>query len=77
MLRTMGKDIYLLTGDVVHCLKHAGLEIADTPNSKRDALLIQQAFNQWHEESGLPYSHISRICSFSVGENYSIEQLSN
>ena len=21
---------------------------------------------QWHEESGLPYSHISRICACSV-----------
>lgn len=28
----------------------------------------QQAFNDWHKETGLPYSHLSRILSYSVGD---------
>ena len=26
----------------------------------------QNAFNQWHRETGLPISHLSRIVSFTV-----------
>jgi hypothetical protein len=51
-------------------LKGAGLEIAEKPTSKRDLNKIQDTFNSWHEETGLPYSHLSRIAAFSVGENY-------
>lgn len=65
VLRNMGKDTFIVTGDVVRSLQHSGLDIGDTPGSKRELRLIQQAFNQWHEESGLPYSHISRICALS------------
>lgn len=66
VLRNMGKDTFILTGDVVKCLRRAGLEIADTPTSQRELKLVQSVFNQWHEQSGLPYSHISRICACSV-----------
>lgn len=72
-LRNLGIDTFMLSTDVVQCLKNAGLEIANNPSSQKDMHAIQQAFNAWHEESGLPYSHMSRIASCSVGENYDIE----
>jgi len=69
-LRSMGKDCFILSRDVVLTLKNAGLDIADTPTSQKDLRQIQQAFNQWHKETGLPYSHLSRIAACSTGENY-------
>ena len=68
-LRFMGKDSFVLSRDVVVALRGAGAEINESPTSKRDLQRIQEAFNQWHEESGLPYSHLSRIAACSVGEN--------
>ena len=68
VLRNMGKDTFVITGDVVRCLQRAGLEIGDNPTSKRELSLIQGAFNQWHEKSGLSYSHLSRISALSLGE---------
>lgn len=69
-LRTMGKDCFILSKDVVLTLKHAGLDIADNPTSQKDLRQVQQAFNTWHAETGLPYSHLSRIAACSIGENY-------
>lgn len=66
VLRNMGKDTFIVTGDVVRALQRAGVDIADLPNSKRDLSRIQEAFNHWHEESQLPYSHLSRLCALSV-----------
>jgi hypothetical protein len=36
---------------------------------------IQDQFNAWARESGLPLTHISRICAMSIGENYDTETL--
>ena len=66
----MGKDSFILSRDVVTTLRGAGLEIAEKPTSKRDLIKVQEAFNTWHKETGLPYSHLSCIAGFSVGENY-------
>ena len=66
VLRNLGRDTFVITGDVVRCLQLAGAEIADAPTSKRDLERVQAAFNLWREESGLPLSHISRICACSV-----------
>ncbi|MEZ5501465.1 MAG: DNA-3-methyladenine glycosylase I [Halioglobus sp.] len=66
VLRNMGKDTFIITGDVVRCLQRSGLDIGDNPASKRELRLVQDAFNQWHQESGLPYSHLSRICALSL-----------
>ena len=66
VLRNMGKDTFIVTWDVVRCLQRAGLDINDNPGSKRELGLIQDYFNQWHLESGLPYSHISRYCALSL-----------
>ena len=66
VLRNMGRDTFVLTGDVSRCLVRAGLDIKPEPSSQREMKLIQGAFNAWHQQSGLPYSHISRICALSV-----------
>ncbi|MEZ5488702.1 MAG: DNA-3-methyladenine glycosylase I [Gammaproteobacteria bacterium] len=69
-LRFMGKDSFILGRDVVAALQGAGVEIAEQPSSKRDRQRVQEAFNRWHDETGLPYSHLSCIAACSVGENY-------
>jgi 3-methyladenine DNA glycosylase Tag len=69
-LRRMGKDCFILSRDVVAVLNAIGLDIAGNPTSQRDLKKAQAQFNAWHEETGLPYSHISRIVACSTGENY-------
>ena len=69
-VRFIGKDTFLLTRDVVMCLIDAGLDIDLKATSKRDRRLIQDQFNAWHQETGLPYAQLSRICALSVGENW-------
>jgi hypothetical protein len=64
-----------MSGDVVACLRDAGLDVAETPTSKKDLRKIQDQFNAWAEETGLPYTHLSRICAMSIGENYDTERL--
>ncbi len=68
-LRFIGKDCFILNPDVVACLRDSGLDIAAAPTSKRDLRLVQQRFNDWAAETGLPYAHLSRICAMSIGEN--------
>ncbi|GHD14846.1 3-methyladenine DNA glycosylase [Halioglobus japonicus] len=68
VLRNMGKDTFVLTGDVVCCLRRAGLDIKPNPTTQRELKLIQGAFNEWHAQSELPYSHISRICACSLDD---------
>ncbi len=69
-LRRMGKDCFVLSKDVVTVLRSIGLDIAESPSSQRDLKKVQAQFNAWHEATGLPYSHLSRIAACSVGENY-------
>jgi 3-methyladenine DNA glycosylase Tag len=37
------------------------------PISKKDLAAVQAAFNRWHQETGRPYAHLSRILAMSVG----------
>jgi 3-methyladenine DNA glycosylase Tag len=74
-LRWLGWDTFMLSGDMVLALRDAGLEIAESPSSKKDMAAIQQQMNKWAGETGLPKAHISRILSMSIGENRSAEQL--
>ena len=69
-LRRVGKDCFIPARDVVVLLRSIGLDIAENPTSKRDLNKIQAQFNEWHIETGLPYSHLSRIAACSVGDNY-------
>jgi 3-methyladenine DNA glycosylase Tag len=75
LLRFLGKDGFILSRDVVACLRDSGLDIADDPTSKRDLGRVQSLFNDWAGETKLPYTHISRICAMSVGENHQLERL--
>jgi len=68
-LRFVGWDGFVASQDVVACLRDAGLDIADEVKSKGDLAKVQAQFNAWAEETGLPYTHLSRICAMSVGEN--------
>jgi 3-methyladenine DNA glycosylase Tag len=70
LLRFLGYDAFVATKDVAACLRLAGLDIAEAPTSKRDLAKVQEQFNAWAKETGLPYRHSSRICAFSIGDNY-------
>lgn len=75
LIRFLGRDSWIASRDVILCLRDAGVEIADNPTSKRDRQKIQDQFNAWAKESGLPLVHISRICAMSIGPNYDGETL--
>ncbi|MEN8770071.1 MAG: DNA-3-methyladenine glycosylase I [Glaciecola sp.] len=67
-LRAVGKDTFILSRDVeayfrAHKLIDGGL------NSKRSLLTIQNAFNQWHKESGLSLQEISQTIAYATGDN--------
>jgi 3-methyladenine DNA glycosylase Tag len=70
LLRFLGYDAFVATKDVAGCLRDAGLDIAEARTSKRDLAKIQEQFNAWAKETGLPYRHMSLICAMSIGENY-------
>lgn len=74
-LRWIGWDTFILSADMSAALRDAGLDIAESPSSKRDLARIQIQLNAWREETGLPYSHLSRILAMSIGENRSPESL--
>ena len=72
-LRYVGKDCFTTTHDTIQAVKQAGYETNDHPTSKRDLTQVQLAFNTWHEETGLPYTHLSKIAAYSIGENYPVD----
>ena len=72
-IRFIGKDGFLSTGDVVTALIANGVDINENPTSQRDMQRIQDAFNHWHDESGLAYADISRILSYTVGDNVPVD----
>jgi 3-methyladenine DNA glycosylase Tag len=68
-LRALGKDTFLLSSDVeayfrAHDIISGGLQ------SKRSLTTIQETFNHWQQESGLPLCQLSQIIAFSCGDNY-------
>ncbi len=65
----------LTSKDVIACLRDAGVDIGEEAKSKRDLRLVQEQFNAWAQEARLPYVHLSRICSYSIGENYSAREI--
>lgn len=65
-LRLMGKDTFILTKDVFAALVNHGLMDKFSPNSQRDLQRVQEVFNQLHQESGRPLSHISRILAYTL-----------
>ena len=75
LLRFLGWDGFVTSKDMVTCLRDAGVDVAEAVTSKRDLAKVQAQFNEWAAETGLPYTHISRICAMSIGENYGTETL--
>ena len=74
-LRFIGMDCFVLSRDVIACLQDAGVDVAPAATSKKDLAKIQARFNAWHEETALPYRHLSRICAMSIGENHPVEKM--
>jgi 3-methyladenine DNA glycosylase Tag len=71
-LRFVGYDGFVTSQDVLACLRDAGVDIGPEARSKADLAKVQEQFNNWAEETGLSYVHLSRICAMSIGENRSI-----
>jgi 3-methyladenine DNA glycosylase Tag len=74
-LRWIGWDGFIISTDFGAALRDAGLDITENPTSKRDLARIQEQLNAWHAQTGLPYQHLSRILSMSIGTNRSAEEL--
>ncbi|OHV86571.1 DNA-3-methyladenine glycosylase I [Mesorhizobium sp. ORS 3428] len=75
LLRWLEWDTFIVSADMAAALRDAGLDIAESPTSKRDLDKIQAQLNQWSAETGLPRRHISRILAMSIGENHPPEAL--
>ena len=73
-LRYMGRDSFILTADVALAMQTAGLDIAANPSTQRDLKKAQALMNEWREQSGVSYTHISKIAAFSAGINQLTEE---
>lgn len=64
-MRAMGRDGFSLSADVTARLMAEG--VIDAPATSAKALkAVQEAFNTWHAESGLPLTTLSRILAKSI-----------
>ena len=75
LLRFLGRDSFILTNDLILCLRDSGVPLSAKGISKKDLRLAQAQINEWAEETGLPLTHISRICAMSIGENHDAARL--
>ena len=66
MLRSQGRDGYILSRDVVGRLIAEGV-IDKPPTSKTAMKAVQGAFNTWAAQSGRPLKTISRVLAMSTG----------
>lgn len=66
LLRSMGKESYILSKDVVARLVAEGV-IDKAPTSKKAKAAVQQAFNTWAAQSGRSLTEISRVLAQSIG----------
>jgi 3-methyladenine DNA glycosylase Tag len=67
-LRTVGKDTFLLTNDVVGYFNKRHI-ISGSHQSKRSLMAIQASFNEWQQQSGRSLQELSLIIANSVGDN--------
>lgn len=74
-LRWLEWDAFIVSADMAAVLRDAGLDIAQSPTSKKDLDKIQVQINAWAAETELPRRHISRILAMSIGENHPPEAL--
>jgi 3-methyladenine DNA glycosylase Tag len=66
MLRSMGKDTFLLTKDVCDALVNQGLMKKFSPTAQRDLRLVEQVFADLREQSGRSLCELSRILACTV-----------
>jgi 3-methyladenine DNA glycosylase Tag len=66
-LRMIGKDTFILSPSVVAALKQWGA-VAAPPKNRQDRARVQEAFNAWAAETGLPLSQLSLILATSVDD---------
>ena len=64
-LRTMGKDSFIMGRDGVAALIDAGVT-DKSPTGKAAMQKVQDAYNQWRDETGLGYAQISRVLACSI-----------
>ncbi|MEM7439448.1 MAG: DNA-3-methyladenine glycosylase I [Pseudomonadota bacterium] len=64
-LRFMGKDCFIMGRSVVAALNEFGV-IDGAATSKSAQKRVQEAFNEWHAETGESYTRMSRILAMSV-----------
>ncbi len=65
-LRMIGKDTFVLSGDVVQALINANV-VTRKPTSQRDLKAVQAFMNQLAEDSKKPLSSISMVLACSIG----------
>ena len=66
MLRSMGKDTFLLTKDVCDALVNHGLMKKFSPTAQRDLRLVEEVFADLRQQSGRSLCEISRILACTV-----------
>ncbi|MDQ6437740.1 DNA-3-methyladenine glycosylase I [Mesorhizobium sp. LHD-90] len=74
-LRWIGWDSFIISTDMAAALRDAGLDIAESPTSKKDLQKVQDQVNAWGSETGLPRKHISRILAMSIGVNHTPQEI--
>ena len=67
-LRRMGVNTFIISQDNEAYFRAYKL-IEGGISSKKNHKIIQQCFNQWQSETKLDYTSLSRILSYSVGDN--------
>ena len=67
-LRIMGKDTFILSGDVEAYLRQTGI-IDGGRDTQKSLTAAQGAFSDWQQESGRPLCQISQVIAFSCGDN--------
>lgn len=75
LLRFLGWDAFVLSGDVLLCLRDSGVPLSATGTSKKDLKAAQAQMVAWAKEAKRPITHVSRICALSIGENHAVERL--
>lgn len=66
VLRSLGVDCFILSPDVLQALRIADIGFYGSASSIKDMQLIQAAFNSWHQDTQLPYTHLSMILAYSI-----------
>jgi len=66
-LRYVGLDGFIMSKDVCQAAISNGVDMKHPAKSQKDKQTLQDAFNFWHEETKMPYTHLSKVMAYSVG----------